>query len=758
MANQSIYSAFERMWQHVVTALGKKADKTHAHDWTAIESNPFMVESSDTIRMRTDEMEDINGFLKIADFTLTPQDVTNGGYFSLQPVSGSGESISLEITGLNDNLQFIAPDDAYVPIYINPEDANFLPKGMYLTAGTLPEPYELTLSINGATFPPPAAFDASLLPVHRHNEMKALNPTGTGSFSLNRKSGTTIGNYSFAEGKDTTAKGTYSHAEGYETTASGNSGSHAEGNNTTASAESSHAEGYDTTASGISAHAEGFGSTAKGAAAHAEGKDTYAEGSYSHTEGEGTSASGYAQHVQGRYNIDDTTSLHIVGNGIESEPSNAHTLDTHGNAWFAGDVYVGSTSGTNKDEGSKKLATEGYVDSKSFSGNYNDLTNKPTIPTVGNGTVTINQNGSQVASFTLNQSGNATVNLTDTAYTHPSTHAASMITGLATVATSGSYNDLSNKPTIPTVPSTLKNPNSLTVKGNGTQSFTYDGSAAKTLNIKAGTNVSVSSDTSGNITIAATDTTYGIGNGTTAGITLVYPADKCTTFSSDSGTVTPLAVQKGAKMFAITRPASSTNKAITRYSNTTGDVQDSKIIIEDVTNTKDSSKQAQVIAIPAEGGKKMVYGYCTDQTDGTSFIGGVFDASATSYPYAEGLAIGGTSGNLLWKGAKVATVNDIPAAPTLSSLGGVPTSTKADVTLSASSWSSGNYTLSNSNITATNVVELIPSSTITAAQFEALSNAKIVGGTQAAGSIVLRALGDVPTINIPVTFVFRRDI
>lgn len=47
----------------------------------------------------------------------------------------------------------------------------------------------------------------------------------------------------------------------------------------------------------------------------------------------------------------------------------------------------------------------------------------------------------------------------------------------------------------------LKSPYSLTVKGNGTQSFTYDGSGAKTLNIKAGTNVSVSSDTSGNITI-----------------------------------------------------------------------------------------------------------------------------------------------------------------------------------------------------------------------------------------------------------------
>jgi hypothetical protein len=57
-----------------------------------------------------------------------------------------------------------------------------------------------------------------------------------------------------------------------------------------------------------------------------------------------------------------------------------------------------------------------------------------------------------------------------------------------------------------------------------------------------------------------------------AGATLVYPAASCTTFSSDSGTVTPLAVQKGVKMFAITRPTSSTNKAITRYSNTTGDV------------------------------------------------------------------------------------------------------------------------------------------------------------------------------------------
>ncbi len=154
-----------------------------------------------------------------------------------------------------------------------------------------------------------------------------------------------------------------------------------------------------------------------------------------------------------------------------------------------------------------------------------------------------------------------------------------------------------------------------------------------------------------------------VATASTPGATIVYPAQSCTTFSSDSGTVTPAAVQKGAKQFAITRPSSSTANAVARYSNTTGDVKDSKIRIEDVTNTKDTSKTANVLVIPAEGDKKMVYGYCTDQTDGTSFIGGVFDNSATSYPYSAGLAIGGTSGNLLWKGVKVATVSDIPSVP-----------------------------------------------------------------------------------------------
>lgn len=45
---------------------------------------------------------------------------------------------------------------------------------------------------------------------------------------------------------------------------------------------------------------------------------------------------------------------------------------------------------------------------------YNSLTNKPTIPSVGNGTVTITQNGATKGSFTMNQGGNTTIALTDT--------------------------------------------------------------------------------------------------------------------------------------------------------------------------------------------------------------------------------------------------------------------------------------------------------------------------------------------------------
>ena len=164
-----------------------------------------------------------------------------------------------------------------------------------------------------------------------------------------------LGKYAQAFGSGTTASGEYSHAEGAGPKASG-AASHAEGYSTTASGQTSHAEGNQTEASSPNSHAEGDNTTASGNSSHAEGYNTTASGEYSHAEGRTTIAQGNNQHVQGKYNIADTTSAHIMGNGSDSSNrSNAHTLDWNGNAWFAGDIYTGSTSGKNKDDGSVKL-------------------------------------------------------------------------------------------------------------------------------------------------------------------------------------------------------------------------------------------------------------------------------------------------------------------------------------------------------------------------------------------------------------------
>ena len=144
-----------------------------------------------------------------------------------------------------------------------------------------------------------------------------LEKYGDTTINIGRKSGTTVGKNSTAEGQNTTASGDYSHAEGSTTTASGDY-SHAEGTGTIASKNSTHAEGQGTKANGIISHAEGWS----------------------------TIASGEEQHVQGRFNIEDTSNQysHIVGNGSIAGRSNAHTLDWSGNAWYQGNIKTGGTS------------------------------------------------------------------------------------------------------------------------------------------------------------------------------------------------------------------------------------------------------------------------------------------------------------------------------------------------------------------------------------------------------------------------------
>lgn len=167
------------------------------------------------------------------------------------------------------------------------------------------------------------------------------------------------GDYSFAIGKSTIVQGKGGFAEGNETLSQGNY---------------SHAEGEFTSAVGYSSHSEGRSTIAEENYSHAEGSLTEARGEASHAEGYGTVASRIGSHAEGQYNVIDEAHncIHIVGNGkmVEEDGeinifrSNAHTIDKDGNAWFSGDIYINSTSGINKDEGSKKIATEDFVNDK----------------------------------------------------------------------------------------------------------------------------------------------------------------------------------------------------------------------------------------------------------------------------------------------------------------------------------------------------------------------------------------------------------
>lgn len=179
------------------------------------------------------------------------------------------------------------------------------------------------------------------------------------------------------------------------------------------------------------------------------------------------------------------------------------TINNVTNATYAASAGSASTATKATQDGSGNVITSTYATKASLStvatsGKYSDLSGTPTIPTVptklseftddlgsspkhthsqyltssaiGNGTITITQNGTSKGTFTLNQSGNTTIALTDT-NTDTNTH----------------YT------------------NSLTIQGNGTSAVVFSQDANKSLNIKGSGATSVST-TDGVITINSTDT------------------------------------------------------------------------------------------------------------------------------------------------------------------------------------------------------------------------------------------------------------
>lgn len=103
--------------------------------------------------------------------------------------------------------------------------------------------------------------------------------------------------------------------------------------------------------------------------------------------------------------------------------------------------------------------------------------------------------------------------------------------------------------------------------------------------------------------------------------------------------------------------------------------------------------------------------------------------------------------------------------------GGVTTATKGTdyagtsetvaATLLATSWTGDSapytYTLAVTGVTATSNQELLPALNITSEQLTALQAANIQDGGQTANTIILKAFGDKPTIDLPIRVILRGD-
>lgn len=187
-----------------------------------------------------------------------------------------------------------------------------------------------------------------------------------------------------------------------------------------------------------------------------------------------------------------------LGN-VDNTADSAKSVKYAASAGSAGSATTAATANTLK---ITELTTQNLDDTKTvglyFAGGLNGVKNKPTgvdafglevKKTAGGYLVQVLTEGNTNAMKTWIRQFNASA-WSAWAHYFDSNHIPtwSQVSGkpsFATVATSGSYNDLSNKPTIPTIPGSLKNPNALTISLNGTSQGAYDGSAVKNINITA---------------------------------------------------------------------------------------------------------------------------------------------------------------------------------------------------------------------------------------------------------------------------------
>lgn len=104
-----------------------------------------------------------------------------------------------------------------------------------------------------------------------------------------------------------------------------------------------------------------------------------------------------------------------------------------------------------------------------------------------------------------------------------------------------------------------------------------------------------------------------------------------------------------------------------------------------------------------------------------------------------------------------ATDGSDPITP--ASIGAAPISTTTEATLSAASWSGDSapytYTLTVNGVTDTSTQEIVFATSINLEQLTAGQNANIQDGGQSANTIVLKAWGEKPTVDLPIRVIMR---
>jgi hypothetical protein len=181
-----------------------------------------------------------------------------------------------------------------------------------------------------------------------------------------------------------------------------------------------------------------------------------------------TNDSGYITNVTWEDVIDKPELSQVAISGSYSDLNNTPTIPTKTSQLINDSGFLTSSSGVITSVSWSDITNKPNFSTVATSGSYTDLSNKPTIPNVYNKTLTIQKNGTNVATFTSNSNTDVTADITVPTKVSELSNDSGFITGvswdkvtnkptLATVATSGSYTDLSNTPTIPTKVSQLEN-------------------------------------------------------------------------------------------------------------------------------------------------------------------------------------------------------------------------------------------------------------------------------------------------------------